>query len=146
MKSPLLTSVNDVHYLDLNQVVTEGSGSIVFCEKSASIPFTPRRVYYLYDVPNQAERGGHAHKKLQQIIVAISGSFEVLVYDGSKEKVFILNQPNRGLYFPPGIWRELRGFSGGAICLVLASEKYLESDYIRLKEDFIIWKLDSHEV
>ncbi len=140
MKSPLLTGVNDVHYLDLNEVVTEGSGSIVFCEKSVSIPFIPRRVYYLYDVPNQAERGGHAHIELQQIMVAISGSFEVLVFDGSEEKVFILNQPNQGLYFPPGLWRELKGFSGGAICLVLASDGFAEQDYIRSKTKFENWK------
>ena len=140
MINPVNTTVEDVQILELNQVFTEGQGSIVFCDEQTGFPFTPKRVYYLYDVPNQAERGGHAHRELRQIMVAISGSFEVVVNDGQAEKAFRLDQPNQGLYFPPGLWRELRGFSGGAICLVLASEEYSESDYIRSEKEFVAWK------
>ena len=141
MINPVNTTVEDVQILELNQVFTEGQGAIVFCDEQTGFPFTPKRVYYLYDVPNQAERGGHAHRELRQVMVAISGAFEVVVNDGQAEKVFRLDQPNQGLYFPPGLWRELRGFSGGAICLVLASEEYAESDYIRSEEEFVAWKL-----
>lgn len=140
MKNPVNTMVDDVQFLELNQAFTEGQGSIVFCDEQTGFPFTPKRVYYLYDVPNQAERGGHAHRELRQIMVAISGSFELVVNDGNAEKVLRLDQPNQGLYFPPGLWRELRGFSGGAICLVLASEVYDEEDYIRELIDFERWK------
>ena len=140
MINPVNTTVEDVQILELNQVFTEGQGSIVFCDEQTGFPFTPKRVYYLYDVPNQAERGGHAHRELRQIMVAISGSFKVVVNDGNAEKVFRLDQPNQGLYFPPGLRRELRGFSGGAICLVLASEEYSESDYIRSEKEFVAWK------
>ena len=140
MKNLVNTTVEDVQFLELNQVFTEGQGSIVVCDEQTGFPFTPKRVYYLYDVPNQAERGGHAHRELRQVMVAISGAFEVVVNDGQAEKVFRLDQPNQGLYFPPGLWRELRGFSGGAICLVLASEEYAESDYIRSEEEFVAFK------
>jgi len=140
MINPVNTTVEDVQILELNQVFTEGQGAIVFCDEQTGFPFTPKRVYYLYDVPNQAERGGHAHRELRQVMVAISGAFEVVVNDGQAEKVFRLDQPNQGLYFPPGLWRELRGFSGGAICLVLASEEYAESDYIRSEEEFVAFK------
>ena len=133
-------SLDDVRLVELNQAFTEEQGAIVFCEESNAVPFIPKRVYYLYDVPNQAERGGHAHKALKQIMVAVSGSFEVVINDGNAEKTIRLDQPNQGLYFPPGLWRELKGFSGGAICLVLASEEYLESDYIRTMEEFLVWK------
>ena len=140
MNYPVNMMVGAVQFLELNQVFTEGQGSIVFCDGQFGFPFTPKRVYYLYDVPNQAERGGHAHKALHQVMVAISGSFELVVNDGKAERVFRLDQPNQGLYFPPGLWRELRGFSGGAICLVLASHGYEESDYIRDKDAFKAWK------
>jgi len=140
MINPVNTTVEDVQFLELNQVFTEGQGSIVVCDEQTGFPFTPKRVYYLYDVPNQAERGGHAHRALQQIMVAVSGSFEVVINDGNAEKTIRLDQPNQGLYFPPGLWRELKGFSGGAICLVLASEIYQEDDYIRKFTEFIDWK------
>jgi dTDP-4-dehydrorhamnose 3,5-epimerase-like enzyme len=146
MKNPLNTTIDDVRVIALNQVFTEGSGAIVFCEESAQMPFAPARVFYLYDIPAGESRGAHAHKECHQLLVAVSGSFEVVTFDGNSESIYCLNQPNQGLHIPPGIWAAEVNFSGGAICLVLASEKYLESDYIRLKEDFIIWKLDSHEV
>jgi dTDP-4-dehydrorhamnose 3,5-epimerase-like enzyme len=101
------------------------------------VPFDIKRVYYLYDVPAGAERGGHAHKKLQQFLVALSGSFDVLLNDGKVEKTVTLNKPFEGLLITKGIWRELKNFSSGAVCLVVASEVFEETDYIRDFEDFL---------
>ena len=101
------------------------------------VPFDIKRVYYLYDVPAGAERGGHAHKKLQQFLVALSGSFDVLLNDGKVEKTVTLNKPFEGLLITKGIWRELKNFSSGAVCLVVASEVFEEADYIRDFEDFL---------
>jgi hypothetical protein len=101
------------------------------------VPFDIKRVYYLYDVPAGAERGGHAHKKLQQFLVALSGSFDVLLNDGKVEKTVTLNKPFEGLLITNGIWRELKNFSSGAVCLVVASEVFEEADYIRDFEDFL---------
>ena len=107
------------------------AGSITALENIVSIPFDIERVYYLYDIPGGEARGGHAHKKLQQIIVAVSGAFDVLLDDGVNKKIFHLDRPYIGLHIVPGIWRELLNFSSGSICLVLASMNYDESDYIR---------------
>jgi dTDP-4-dehydrorhamnose 3,5-epimerase-like enzyme len=140
MKDARTVTVDDVRILDLKQVNTVEGGAIVSCEKSDLLPFDPKRVYYLYDVPSGADRGGHAHKQLLQLMVAVSGSFEVVINDGKTEKTIRLDQPNQGLYVQPGLWNDLKGFSCGAICLVLASEEYTESDYIRTKEEFSTWK------
>jgi dTDP-4-dehydrorhamnose 3,5-epimerase-like enzyme len=140
MKDARTVTVDDVRILDLKQVNTVEGGAIVSCEKPDLLPFDPKRVYYLYDVPSGADRGGHAHKQLLQLMVAVSGSFEVVINDGKTEKTIRLDQPNQGLYVQPGLWNDLKGFSGGAICLVLASEEYTESDYIRTKEEFSTWK------
>lgn len=112
------------------------SGNITPVEGMVSVPFPIRRIYYLYDVPGGEQRGGHAHKELHQLVVAASGSFEVVIDDGNNKKTIELNRPNYGLLIIPGIWRELINFSSGAICLVLASEKYNETDYIRNYEEF----------
>ena len=104
------------------------------------IPFKIQRVYYLYDVPGGESRGGHAHKDLQQVIVAASGSFDLIVDDGKIKRTFHLSRPYLGVYMPSGIWRELDNFSSGAICLVLASHLYDETDYIRDHEEFIKFK------
>lgn len=112
------------------------AGNITALENNKNIPFDIKRVYYLYDVPGGAERGGHGHKKLEQFIIALSGSFDVLIDDGTSKKIVHLDRPYIGLHIIPGIWRELLNFSSGAICLVLASEKYDESDYLRDFEAF----------
>ena len=111
--------------------ITEPSGNLTFIESTRHVPFQIARVYYLYDVPGGAERGGHAHKVLQEFIVAISGSFDVLLDDGRDRARFHLNRSFCGLYVPQMIWRELDNFSSGSVCLVLASEYYDESDYFR---------------
>lgn len=101
------------------------------------IPFEMKRVYYLYDVPSGAERGGHSHKEQQEFLVALSGSFDVILHDGQHEKVVSLNKPFEGLLITNGIWRELKNFSSGAVCLVIASAVFEEEDYIRVFQDFL---------
>ena len=101
------------------------------------IPFDIKRVYYLYDVPSGAERGGHSHKEQQEFLVALSGSFDVILNDGNHQKTVTLNKPFEGLLITNGIWRELKNFSSGAVCLVIASDVFLEEDYIREFEDFL---------
>lgn len=102
-----------------------------------TIPFDIKRVYYLYDVPSGAERGGHAHKEQQEVLIALSGSFDVILNDGKTEKTVTLNKPNQGLLIGSGIWRELKNFSSGAVCLVIASDVFNEDDYIREFDEFI---------
>ena len=104
-----------------------------------TIPFPIRRVYYLYDVPSGAQRGGHAHKAQEEFIIAVSGSFDVILDDGEQQRVFSLNMPNQGLYVPTKTWRELRNFSSGAVCLVISSGEYDEEDYIREYAEFIYY-------
>lgn len=119
----------DCQFLTLPKIETE-SGAITSINGTHEIPFLPKRVYYLYDVPGGSERGGHAHRGLYQLIVAAGGSFDVLIDDGSMKKTVSLNRPYHGLLVVPGIWRELMNFSSGATCLVLASEVYDVDDYI----------------
>lgn len=111
--------------------ITDVRGNLSFIEYNNQIPFEIKRVYYLYDVPSGATRGGHAHKALQQIIIALSGSFDVVLDDGFERKSFFLNRPHYGLFIPPGVWRELENFSSNSVALSLVSEVYDESDYIR---------------
>jgi dTDP-4-dehydrorhamnose 3,5-epimerase-like enzyme len=111
--------------------IADPRGNLTFIEEGRHVPFDIKRVYYLYDVPGGAERGGHAHKKLQQLIVAMSGSFDVVLDDGSGKHRFHLNRSNYGLYIPHMIWRELDNFSSGSVCMVLASEFFEEDDYYR---------------
>jgi hypothetical protein len=113
------------------------AGNITIVEGQKNIPFDVRRIYYLYDIPGGEDRGGHAHKELFQLIVAASGAFNVLLDDGGNKKIVTLNRPDYGLMVVPGIWRELLEFSSGAVCLVLASHKYDNYDYIRDYMQFI---------
>jgi hypothetical protein len=133
------TTVFDCTTLTLPKINTPG-GNITAINNGLEIPFAVRRVYYLYDVPGGESRGGHAHRALQQVIIAASGSFEVQVDDGKTKRTFALNRPYIGVHLPPGLWRELSNFSSGAICLVLASETFDEEDYIRDYQDYIKYK------
>lgn len=129
------SSVYDCHVLELSKIHNP-AGNITIVEGEHNIPFNIRRIYYLYDIPGGESRGGHAHKELYQLIVSASGSFEVLLDDGLNKKIVRLNRPNYGLLVVPGIWRELFEFSSGSICMVLASHKYDEEDYIREYQSF----------
>jgi len=111
--------------------ITDPRGNLSFIEAQRHVPFDIRRVYYLYDVPGGAVRAGHGHRALHQLMLAIAGSFDVLLDDGAAQRTIPLNRSYIGLYICPGIWRELSNFSSGAVCLVLASEYYDESDYLR---------------
>lgn len=111
--------------------ISDPRGNLTFVEATRHVPFDIQRVYYLYDVPGGAERGGHAHKGLHQLIIAMSGSFDVVLTDGRKQKRFHLNRSYFGLYVCPMIWRELDNFSSGSVCMVLASNHYSEDDYYR---------------
>ena len=129
-------SLSDVHIIEL-PVIADTRGNLTVVEGNEHIPFDIKRVYYLYDVPGGAARGGHAHKNLQQIIIALSGSFDVLLDDGVDTKTYTLNRAFQGLYLSNMIWRELDNFTSGAVCMVLASERYDENDYYRDYEEFI---------
>lgn len=112
-------------------------GNITVVENQKTVPFDVERIYYLYDVPGGESRGGHAHRELMQLIVAVSGSFTVTLDDGNVRRTFVLNRPYQGLLIVPGIWRTLDDFSSGSVCLVLASNKYDEKDYIRDYKEYI---------
>lgn len=134
------TSVYDCSIIELNRHHSDRKGNLTVVENSISVPFDVKRIYYLYDVPGGESRGGHAHRRLHQLIVAVSGSFSVTLDDGSVKRTFNLNRPYQGLLVVPGIWRTLDDFSSGAVCMVLASEIYSEDDYLRHYEDFIDFK------
>lgn len=124
------------HIVDLPKI-GDPRGNLTFIEGGRHVPFDIRRVYYLYDVPGGAERGGHAHKALHQLIVAMSGSFDVILDDGHEKRRIHLNRSYNGLYVCPMIWRELDNFSSGSVCMVLASNHYDESDYYRDYSEFL---------
>lgn len=129
-------TVFDCSVIDVSKVHNE-AGNITVVENMKNIPFEVKRVYYLYDIPGGEARGGHAHYELEQYIVAASGSFDVILSDGQNRKTVTLNRPNIALHIVPGLWRELDNFSSGSVCLVLASLKYDESDYIRDYNEFL---------
>lgn len=125
----------NIELIDIPKIINK-EGNIAVLENGV-VPFEIKRVYYLYDIPSTSKRGGHAHKKLNQILIAISGSFDVVLKDGTDKKVITLNKPDKGLLITNNIWRELDNFSSGAVCLVLASEVYDEDDYIRSYKSFV---------
>ena len=127
---PKDNTVHDCSVIDVSKIHNE-AGNITVVENGENIPFDVKRIYYLYDVPSGEARGGHAHYELEQFIIAASGSFDVILNDGRNKKRVSLNRPNLALHIVPGLWRELDNFSSGSICMVLASHKYDECDYIR---------------
>lgn len=129
-------SLSDCRLLEVPRF-TDERGSLSVVESNGLIPFEIRRVYYLYDIPAGQVRAAHGHRSLQQLIIALSGSFEVKLDDGFETRTFRLDRPDRGLYVCPGMWRDLNGFSGGAVCMVLASELFDEADYLRNYQDFL---------
>ena len=133
------TSVYDCSVIEIDKHHHE-KGNLSVIENGKTIPFHVKRVYYLYDVPGGESRGGHAHKELQQLIVAVSGSFDVKLDDGKQKRTYTINRPYQGLLIVPGIWRELDNFSSGSVCLVLASTEYSVEDYIREYDKFIEYK------
>jgi len=138
------TKVYDCTMIELDRHhVPQGNISVVENEKD--VPFEIKRVYYLYDVPGGESRGAHAHKELYQLIVAASGSFSVTLDDGEVKRTFLLNRPYQGLLVVPGIWRTLDDFSSGSVCMVLASEKYKEDDYIRDYDEFLTYKNNKND-
>jgi oxalate decarboxylase/phosphoglucose isomerase-like protein (cupin superfamily) len=137
----LTNSVFNCSVIELPQVKNR-AGNITPITSNINIPFDIKRVYYLYDVPSGETRGGHAHKNLQQLIIAASGSFDVILSDGVNSRTITLNRPNYGLYVTSGIWRELVNFSSGGVLLVLASELYSEEDYIRDYRTFQAFKFN----
>lgn len=132
------TTIDDIQIIDIPKIHDiRGNLSVV---EGNTIPFEIKRVYYLYDVPSGSERGGHSHIEQLELLIALSGSFEVVLKDGSKNRTVTLNKPNQGLLIPIGIWRELQNFSSGSVCLVLASDVFSEKDYIREYVDFVLFK------
>jgi dTDP-4-dehydrorhamnose 3,5-epimerase-like enzyme len=129
-------SVDDCRLIELPKI-SDPRGNLTFIEGNRHVPFDIARVYYLYDVPGGESRGGHAHRALQQLIIAMSGSFDVIVDDGRNRKTFSLNRSYVGLYLPTMLWRELVNFSSGAVCTVLASIPYDEADYYREYDEFL---------
>lgn len=129
---------NNIHNLKILEIpkIKDPKGNLAVIEKDV-IPFKIQRVYYLFDVPSGSTRGGHAHRNLNQFLIALSGSFDVILKDGLEEKRITLNNPSRGLLITPSIWRELENFSSGAVCLVVASDIYRRDDYIENFDDYI---------
>lgn len=134
-----ISSIDDCRIIDLRKI-HDPRGNLTPIEGGSDIPFDIKRVYYLYDVPSGESRGAHAHKELQQLIIAANGSFTITLDDGTNKKSFTLNRPYQGLLIVPGIWRDLDDFSSGAVLLCLASEHYLKEDYIRDYNEFIDYK------
>ena len=130
-------NVFDCSMVELDRHHSDSKGNLTVVENGGTLPFDVKRVYYLYDVPGGESRGSHAHRELEQLIIAASGSFRVTLDDGKCKRTFFLNRPYQGLYVRSGIWRDLEDFSSGSVCMVLASEVYKAEDYIRDYDEFI---------
>ena len=138
-------SVYDCTIIELDKQ-HHGNGNISIVENGITIPFDVKRAYYLYDIPGGVSRGGHAHKDLQQFIIAVSGNFTVTLNDGNVKRTFALNRPYMGLLVVPGIWRELDDFSSGSVCLVLASHLFDKNDYIHNYDDFLEFRKNNDKI
>lgn len=135
--TPYNASIKDCKLIQLPRIIGERKGNLTYIYGQEHVPFKIKRIYYLYDVPGGAERAGHAHKELMQVLLSVSGSFDVVLDDGIFKKTINLNRPYYGLYIPPFIWRNLINFSSGSVCLNLASLPFSENDYIRNYNQFI---------
>ena len=133
------STVKDCKIIQFSKIHNR-AGNITIIENNLDIPFEVKRIYYLYDIPTNETRGGHAHKELHQLVIGASGSFNINLNDGVNDKTIFLNRPDFGLLIVPGIWRDLSDFSSGSVCLVFASEIYSENDYIRDYYDFLTLK------
>ena len=133
-----MTTISDITLIKI-PVVEDTRGNLAFIQEGV-LPYAINRVYYLYDVPSTSHRGGHSHKEQHETLIALSGSFEVILNDGKNKKSVFLNKPNVGLHIVPGIWRELKNFSSGAICMVVSSDVFEEGDYIREFDEFLTSK------
>ncbi|MEY2922397.1 MAG: hypothetical protein RL108_1019 [Bacteroidota bacterium] len=129
-------TIYDCSIIEFNKIKNR-AGNISPIESMTNIPFEIERVFYLYDIPGGEDRGAHAHKECHQLLIAASGSFDIEMNDGVNKRTVSLNRPYFGLHIPPGIWAAEKSFSSGAICLVLASHKYIEKDYIRDYQEFL---------
>ena len=138
-------SVYDCSMVELDKHHSDRKGNLTVVQNGETLPFNVKRVYYLYDVPGGESRGAHAHRDLEQLIIAASGSFTVTLDDGNSKRSFFLNRPYQGLYVKPGLWRDLEDFSSGAVCMVLESEVYQKADYIRNYDEFLVFRKDSEE-
>ena len=127
--------LNDIQLINF-PVIEDARGNLAFIQNDV-LPFEFKRIYYLFDVPSTAFRGGHSHINQHEILIALSGSFEVVLDDGTEKQTFLLNKPNIGLHITTGIWRELQNFSSGAVCLVVASDVFEEADYMRDYKEFL---------
>lgn len=143
-RKPLVEIFTDFKIMNINNCIInplpriqDPRGNLTFIESNRHVPFDIRRVYYLYDVPGGSDRGGHAHKALHQLIIAMSGSFDIQLDDGYSKKKINMNRSYNGLYVCPMVWREISNFSSGAVCMVLASDYYDEQDYYRDYDTFI---------
>lgn len=135
----MTTTVDDCRIIELGKH-HGATGNITVVENGKVIDFDIKRVFYIYDIPGGVTRGAHAHKTLRELIVAATGSFEVRVFDGEREKVFLLNHPSKALYLPCGVWEELRNFSSGSVALVLASTPHMPEDYFRDIDEFLKYR------
>lgn len=133
-------NVSDCSIIELDKHHSDRKGNLTVVENGITLPFDVKRVYYLYDVPGGESRGSHAHKELEQLVVAASGSFRVTLDDGKAKRTFYLNRPYQGLFIKPGLWRDLDDFSSGAVCMVLASDVYKAEDYIRDYQEFLRYR------
>lgn len=134
------TNIDSVELISIPKITDKKRRGNLCVVENGDLPYKVQRVYYLFDVPSDARRGGHAHIACHEFLVALSGSFDVIVKDGKKSKTITLNKPDKGLLIVDGIWRELDNFSSGTVCLVLASQAYNEEDYIRSYNDFELYK------
>lgn len=141
----ILNTLNDTKLINLNKI-ENSKGNLTVVHNNKEVPFSVKRVYYLYDVPGGETRGGHAHRKLEQLIISLSGSFDVLLDDGKERRTIKLNRSYLGLYVPQYVWREIVNFSTGGICLVLASLPYTPEEYIRDYNEFISLKKNINRV